>query len=123
MPAKYYYFIEDLDITADNIPDGILVRQCKLDIKKNLIIYNKNLYLSDKTLSLIINDITDVNDKKAHKPILLSNKVINEIKNKIIEFERLPRVIISKKSDFAHLLHNKNININKLVKKLNEKFI
>ena len=99
------------------------MRQCKLDIKKNLIIYNKNLYLSDKTLSLIINDITDVNDKKAHKPILLSNKVINEIKNKIIEFERLPRVIISKKSDFAHLLHNKNININKLVKKLNEKFI
>lgn len=123
MPAKYYYFIEDLDITADNIPDGVLVRQCKLDIKKNLIIYNKNLYLSDKTLISIITDITDVNDKKAHKPILLSIKVINEIKNKIIEFERLPRVIISKKSHFSHLLHNKNINIDKLAKKLNQKFI
>ena len=79
MPAKYYYFIEDLDITADNIPDGILVRQCKLDIKKNLIIYNKNLYLSDKTLSLIINDITDVNDKKAHKPIYVIKPPIKTV--------------------------------------------
>lgn len=122
MPPKYYYFIEDLDITADNIPDGVLVRQFKLNIKNNLIIYNKNMYLSDNKLKTIIDDIIDINDKKLNKPILLSVKVINEIKNKIIDFDRLPRVIISKKSDFAHLLHKKNIDSDKLVKKLNNIF-
>ena len=35
MPTKYYYFIEDLDITSDNIPDGVLVRQIKLNVKNN----------------------------------------------------------------------------------------
>lgn len=122
MPPKYYYFIEDLDITADNIPDGVLVRQFKLNIKNNLIIYNKNMYLSDNKLKTIIDDIIDINDKKLNKPILLSVKIINEIKNKIIDFDRLPRVIISKKSDFAHLLHKKNIDSDKLVKKLNNIF-
>ena len=122
MPPKYYYFIEDLDITADNIPDGVLVRQFKLNIKNNLIIYNKNMYLSDNKLKTIIDDIIDINDKKLNKTILLSVKVINEIKNKIIDFDRLPRVIISKKSDFAHLLHKKNIDSDKLVKKLNNIF-
>jgi|LakMenE22Apr09ns_1017241.scaffolds.fasta_scaffold00002_32 hypothetical protein len=119
MAPKYYYFIEDLDITSDNIPDGVLVRQFTINIQKNLILYNKNMYLSSDKLKTIIDDITDVNDKKITKPILLSTKVINEIKNKIIYFEKLPRVIISKKSSFAHLLHKKSININKLLQKLN----
>lgn len=119
MPPKYYYFIEDLDITADNIPDGVLIRQCKLNIKKNFINYNKNIYLSHNKLKTLIDDIIDINNKKINKDILISNKVMNEIKNKKLDFEKLPRVIISKKSDFAHLLHNKNIDINKLVKKLN----
>ena len=119
MPTKYYYFIEDLDITSDNIPDGVLVRQIKLNVKNNLIIYNKNMYLSYNNLKNIIDDIFDINDKKNNKPILISNKVINEIKNKHLDFEKLPRVIISNKSDFAHLLHNQNIDINKLIKKLN----
>ena len=122
MAPKYYYFIEDLDITADNIPDGVLVRQFKINIKDNLIIYNKNMYLSENKLKNIIDDIVKVNDDKTNKSILLSAKVINEIKNKIIDFERLPRIIISKKSSFAKLLHNKNININKLIKKLNNIF-
>lgn len=122
MAPKYYYFIEDLDITADNIPDGVLVRQFKLDIKKNLIIYNKNIYLSEIKLKNIIDEIIDIKDTKINKSILLSVKVINEIKNKKIDFDRLPRVIISKKSVFAHLLHKKNIDINKLVKKLNNIF-
>ena len=119
MPQKYYYFIEDLDITSDNIPDGVLVRQVKLNIKNNLIIYNKNMYLSENKLKNIIDDITNINDKNLYKPLLLSSKVINEIKNKEIYFEKLPRIIISKKSYFSHLLHNKNININKLLKELN----
>jgi hypothetical protein len=119
MPPKYYYFIEDLDITSDNIPDGVLVRQCKINIKKNFIIYNKNIFISHEHLKNMINEIIDVNDKKNSKSILISDKVINEIKNKHLDFEKLPRVIISNKSDFAHLLHNQNININKLIKKLN----
>ena len=122
MPPKYYYFIEDLDITADNIPDGVLVRQCKLNIPKNLIIYNKNIFISHNKLKTMIDDIIDINNKKINKNILISNKVINEIKNKKLDFEKLPRVIISKKSDFAHLLHKKNIDINKLLKKLNNIF-
>ena len=64
MPTKYYYFIEDLDITSDNIPDGVLVRQIKLNVKNNLIIYNKNMYLSYNNLKNIIDDIFDINDKK-----------------------------------------------------------
>ena len=119
MPTKYYYFIEDLDITSDNIPDGVLVRQIKLNVKNNLIIYNKNMYLSYNNLKNIIDDIFDINDKKNNKPILISNKVINETKNKHLDLEKLPRIIISNKSVFAHLLHNRNININKLIKKLN----
>jgi len=119
MPPKYYYFIEDLDITSDNIPDGVLVRQCKINIKKNFIIYNKNIFISHEHLKNMINEIIDVNDKKNNKSILISDKVINEIKNKHLDFEKLPRVIISNKSDFAHLLHNQNIDINKLIKKLN----
>jgi hypothetical protein len=120
MPSKYYYFIEDLDITADNIPDGVLVRQVKLNIKNNLIIYNKNIYLSENKLKNIIDDIIiSDNTKEINKPILLSNKVINYIKNKELDFEKLPRIIISKKSYFSKLLHKKNININKLLKKLN----
>jgi hypothetical protein len=119
MPPKYYYFIEDLDITSDNIPDGVLVRQCTLNIKKKLIIYNKNIYISHDKLKIIIDDIIDINNKKINKNILISNKVMNEIKNKKLDFEKLPRVVISKKSDFAHLLHKKNIDINKLIKKLN----
>jgi len=119
MPPKYYYFIEDLDITSDNIPDGVLVRQCKINIKKNFIIYNKNIFISHEHLKNMINEIIDVNDNKNSKSILISDKVINEIKNKHLDFEKLPRVIISNKSDFAHLLHNQNIDINKLIKKLN----
>ena len=119
MPPKYYYFIEDLDITADNIPDGVLVRQCNINIKKKFIIYNKNIFISHDHLNNIIDDIIDINHKKIYESILISNKVINEIKNKNLDFERLPRVIISNKSVFAHLLHKRNIDVNKLIKKLN----
>jgi hypothetical protein len=119
MPPKYYYFIEDLDITSDNIPDGVLVRQCKINIDKKFIIYNKNIFISHERLKNMIDEIIDTNNKKINKSILISNKVINEIKNKNLDFYKLPRVIISNKSDFAHLLHNRNIDINKLIKKLN----
>lgn len=124
MPPKYYYFIEDLDVTNDNIPDGVLVRQCKINIKQQQINYTKNNYITEDKLSSIISNVikqTDVN--KIHKPVLLSKKTINEIKNKKLEFERLPQIIISKNSHFAHLLHKQPIDKLKLVKELNNLFL
>jgi len=47
---------------------------------------------------------------------------MNNIKNKLIPNNEIPRVIISKTSVFAHLLHKKPIDINKLVKDLNKIF-
>ena len=38
MYKNYYYFIEDLDVTNDNLPDGVLVRQYKIDKKRNIYI-------------------------------------------------------------------------------------
>jgi hypothetical protein len=124
MPPKYYYFIEDLDVTNDNIPDGVLVRQCKINIKNQIINYTKNSYVSELKLSSIISHVINTTDSnKLHKPILLSKKTINEIKNKKLEFERLPQIIISKNSFFSHLLHNQPIDNSKLVKELNNLFL
>jgi hypothetical protein len=116
-PPKYYYFIEDLDVTADNIPDGVLVRQFKLN--NNFITYKKNMFITEATLKTLI-DI-DETDKK-HNPILVPNKIINDIKNKNINLSTIPRIIIGKKSHFASLLHKKNINQETLLKNLNNIF-
>jgi len=120
--SKFYYLIEDLDVTNDNIPDGVLVRQFKIDNKKNMFIYTKNNYLSKEVLEKILNDILKSNSKTDVKPILVSHKVMNNIKNKLVPNDEIPRVIISKTSVFAHLLHKKPIDINKLVKDLNKIF-
>ena len=118
MRLKYYYFIEDLDVTDDNIPDGVLIRQFTINIGTNTINYTKNNYITVNKLKEILVIDTDKN----HKPILVSNKFINDIKNTNIELKSLPRIIISKKSFFANLLHKKNINMNNLLKKLNNLF-
>jgi hypothetical protein len=120
--SKFYYLIEDLDVTNDNIPDGILARQFKIDNKKNMFIYTKNNYLSKEVLEKILDDILKSNSKTDVKPILVSHKVMNNIKNKLVPNDEIPRVIISKSSVFAHLLHKKPIDINKLVKDLNKIF-
>jgi len=118
MSIKYYYFIEDLDITNDDIPDGVLIRQFSINQKSNTINYTKNNYITvDKLKEILVID----NDKK-HKPILISNKKMNDIKNRNIDLGSLPRIIISKKSFFADLLHRKNIDMNKLLIKLNNLF-
>jgi hypothetical protein len=41
--TKYYYIIEDLDVTDDKLPDGILVRQFKINKKNNYIFILKIL--------------------------------------------------------------------------------
>lgn len=120
--SKFYYFIEDLDITNDNIPDGVLIRQFKIDVKKNMYIYTKNNYISKELLVQILDDILKSKSKVDVKPILVSHKVMNNIKNKMVPLEEVPRVIISKSSYFAHLLHKKPIDINKLIKDLNKIF-
>ncbi len=117
MSQKYYYFIEDLDVTNDNVPDGVLVRQ--VTITNNFINYKNNMFLTDEVLkSLISIDTSNIK----HKPILVSLKRMNDIKNKNIDLSTLPRIIISKKSYFAHLLHKKNINEETLLKNLNNIF-
>jgi hypothetical protein len=118
MRLKYYYFIEDLDVTNDDIPDGVLIRQFSINIKTNSINYIKNNYITVNKLKEILVVDTD----KKHKPILVSNKLMNDIKNRNVDLSSLPRIIISKKSFFADLLHKKNIDMNKLIENLNNLF-
>jgi hypothetical protein len=116
MPAKYYYFIEDLDVTNDKIPDGILVRQ--VTIKNNIINYHKNMFITENTLKSMI---TENKSGIKHKSLLVSIKVMNDIKNKNIDLSTIPRIVISKKSHFAKLLH-KTISEEVLLKHLNNMF-
>lgn len=117
-----YYFIEDLDVSGDKIPDGVLVRQYSIDFDKNLYNYKKNSYLSKEKLKEFLLDIQDNTNKTPKTDFMVSNSTINKIRNKRIPLNQIPRVIISKKSYFAHLLKGKSINIDKLVKDLNKLF-
>jgi len=118
--TKYYYFIEDLDVTDDKIPDGVLVRQFKINKEKNTYFYTKNCYITEANLKKIIDDVVISNhpNKKLMKTILVSNLKMNKIRNKHIPFDEIPRVAISKKSHFADLIKGKNIDICKLVNDL-----
>jgi hypothetical protein len=117
MPPKYYYFIEDLDVTNDKIPDGVLVRQ--VTIKNNTINYKKNMYITENKLRAMI---TEDKSGVKHKPLLVSIKIMNDIKNKNIELSSIPQIIISKKSHFANLLHKKNISQEIILRSLNNIF-
>ena len=122
MYKNYYYFIEDLDVTNDDLPDGVLVRQFKIDKKRNIYHYIKNSYITDDNLVKIIDDVVIQNqnnsDNKLLNTILVSNLMMNKIRNKHIPIEEIPRVAISKSSHFAHLIKGKNIDITKLIKDL-----
>jgi hypothetical protein len=120
--SKYYYFIEDLDVTNDSIPDGVLIRQFTINFNNQTYNYTKNNYISKELLEKIIEDIHNSNNKTDVKPILVSQKKMNDIKNKLIDLNKIPRVIISKKSVFAYLLHKKSLDINKLLKDINKIF-
>jgi hypothetical protein len=117
-----YYFIEDLDVSGDKIPDGVLVRQYSIDFDKKLYNYKKNSYLSKEKLKEFLLDIQDNTNKTPKSDFMVSNSTINKIRNKRIPLNQIPKVIISKKSYFAHLLKGKSINIDKLVKDLNKLF-
>ncbi len=120
---KFYYFVEDLDITNDKIPDGVLVRQFLIDRKTNYFTYTKNNYLSHQMLEKIIEDVKNSTHKSDIKPLLVSKKTINAIKNKKIDIDEIPRVIISKTSVFSYLLHKKPIDIKKLITDMNKLFL
>jgi len=120
--SKFYYIFEDLDITNDRIPDGVLVRQFKIDNKKDMYIYTKNNYLSKEILQKLLDDILKSTHKTDIKPILVSHKFMNDVKNKLISNDKIPRIIISKTCYFSHLLHKKPIDIDKLLKDLNKIF-
>jgi len=122
MVKKFYYFVEDLDITNDDIPDGVLVRQFLIDTKTNYFTYTKNNYLSKPMLEKIIEDVHDSTNKSNIKSLLVSKKTLNAIKNKKIDIDLIPRIIISKTSVFSHLLHRKPIDINKLIDNMNKLF-
>ena len=95
MYKNYYYFIEDLDVTNDNLPDGVLVRQFKIDKKRNIYHYIKNSYITDDNLVKIIDDVViqiqNNSDNKLLNTILVSNLMMNKIRNKHIPIEEIPR--------------------------------
>jgi len=118
--VKYYYFIEDLDITDDKIPDGVLVRQLKINKEKGIYNYIKNFYISEKDLREIIENVIIENDKKGIEKIIVSNSKLNKIRNKHVPFDEIPRIVISNKSYFSHLIKNKKINLIKLINIFNK---
>jgi len=122
MGKKFYYFIEDLDVTGDNIPDGVLIRQFTIDMKGGYYKYTRNSYVSQEKLKEILEDIEDKTNKKTLKGILVSNATLNKIRNLYLPLDEVPQVVISKSSYFAHLLKGKQIDIMKLVKDLNKLF-
>jgi len=116
--SNFYYFIEDLDVTDDKIPDGVLVRQLKINKDTGMYEYTKNCYITANNLKKIIDDVIlpyDNNSKKLIKTILVSHNKLNKIRNKHIPIDKIPHVVICKTSHFAHFIKDKNININKLL--------
>lgn len=122
MSKKFYYFVEDLDVSGDNIPDGVLIRQLLIDSKGGYYKYTKNSYVSKEKLQEILEDIKSRSGIRNLKEILVSKATLNKIRNLNLPVDEVPRVVISKSSYFAHLLKGKQIDIMKLVKDLNKLF-
>lgn len=115
--SNFYYFIEDLDVTDDKIPDGVLVRQLKINKDTGMYEYTKNCYITAHNLKKIIDDVIIPygTNKKLIKTILVSHNKLNKIRNKHVPIDKIPNVVICNTSHFADFIKNKNININKLL--------
>mgnify|MGYP003332380166 CR=1 FL=1 len=111
--VKNLYVGEDKFETVEQLPFLVISSENKICI----LIKGR----SKKNLEKIEN-IHNSKNKSDVKPILVSHKKMNDIKNKIIDLKEIPRIIISKTSVFSHLLHKKPIDINKLVKEINKIF-
>ena len=120
MMKNFYFFIDDLDVTGDKIPDGILVRKVQLDFKNKKIIYYGNNYITKETLSN-----SNIHSLKSNNidEYLISNMNLLRLHIFDINKKLIPNIIISEKSYFYKNKYFNNININKFYKFLNNLFL
>jgi len=114
---KFYFFIDDLDVSGDKIPDGILVRKVELDFKNKKIIYHKNNYITKENLfnADIYKNKPNINLKK----YLISNMNLFRIHLFEVDKKIIPNIIISTNNYFYKNNAFNNININKFYNFLN----
>lgn len=121
---KFYFFIDDLDVSGDKIPDGVLVRKVQLDFKNKKIIYYKNNYITKEKLlnSDIYKAKTSKSSNNIHK-YLISN--MNSFRVHLFEVDKkiIPNIIISSNSYFYKNNFFYNLNMNKFYNYLNKLFL
>lgn len=120
---KFYFFIDDLDVSGDKIPDGILVRKVQLDFKNKKIIYYKNNYITKENLfnaDIYKSKSSSINN--LHK-YLISN--MNSFRVHLFEVDKklIPNIIISSNSYFHKNNSFNNVNMNKFYNYLNKLFL
>lgn len=117
---KFYFLIDDLDVTGDDIPDGILVRKIELDFKNKKILYHKNNYITKETLEEA-NIYNSKINSNLHK-YLISNMNMFRVHLFEVDKKLIPNLIISANSYFYENKLFKKININKFYNFLNKLF-
>ena len=121
---KFYFFIDDLDVSGDKIPDGILVRKVQLDFKNKKIIYYKNNYITKE--NLFNADIYKIKSSKSSNNLhkyLISNMNLFRIHLFEVNKKLIPNIIISNNSYFHKNSYFNNVNMNKLYNFLNNLFL
>lgn len=121
---KFYFFIDDLDVSGDKIPDGILVRKVQLDFKNKKIIYYKNNYITKENLfnANIYKIKSSKSSNNLHK-YLISNMNLFRIHLFEVNKKLIPNIIISNNSYFHKNSYFNNVNMNKLYNFLNKLFL
>ena len=121
---KFYFFIDDLDVSGDKIPDGILVRKVQLDFKNRKIIYYKNNYITKENLfnANIYKLKSSKSSNNLHK-YLISNMNLFRVHLFEINKKLIPNIIISSNSYFYKNKYFNNVNMNKFYNFLNNLFL
>ena len=120
---KFYFFIDDLDVSGDQIPDGVLVRKIELDFKNKKIIYYKNNYITKENLfNSDIYKVKSSTSNNLHK-YLISN--MNSFRVHLFDVDKklIPNIIISSNSYFHKNKSFNNVNMNKFYNYLNNLFL
>ena len=120
---KFYFFIDDLDVSGDKIPDGVLVRKIELDFKNKKIIYYKNNYITKENLfNSDIYKVKSSTSNNLHK-YLISN--MNSFRVHLFDVDKklIPNIIISSNSYFHKNKSFNNVNMNKFYNYLNNLFL
>ena len=121
---KFYFFIDDLDVSGDKIPDGILVRKVQLDFKNKKIIYYKNNYITKENLfNANIYKIKSSKSSNNLQKYLISNMNLFRIHLFEVNKKLIPNIIISNNSYFHKNSYFNNVNMNKLYNFLNKLFL